>query len=79
VSKRFYLDARVQYLNVHINQLEGSLGFLDVDVLYRFRPNVSFALGYNEVRARLISTQTTSGGLFAFTGTGPEFFIRVAF
>jgi hypothetical protein len=79
LSKRFYFDARAQYLNVHVHNLEGSLGFLDVDVLYRFRPNVSFALGYDKVKASLSSTQATSGGYFDFNSGGPEFFIRVSF
>jgi hypothetical protein len=78
-SKRFYFDARAQYLNVHVHELDGSLGFLEFDALYRFRPNVSFALGYTDVRAHLASTQTTSAGLFNFDSKGPEVFVRVAF
>jgi len=72
LSKRFYFDARAQYLNVHVHNL-------DVDVLYRFRPNVSFAVGYDKVKASLSSTQATSGGYFDFNSGGPEFFIRVSF
>lgn len=78
-SKRFYLDGRAQYLNVHVNNLQGSLGIYELDALYRFRPNVSFAVGYTEVRAHLASTQTSQGGLFDFNAKGPEMFVRVAF
>jgi hypothetical protein len=78
-SKRFYFDGRAQYLRVHINDLEGSLGFLELDALYRFRPNVSFALGYTDVKAQLSSTKPTNTGYFDFDSKGPEFFVRVAF
>ena len=79
LSKRFYVDGRAQYLDVHVNNLDGSLGFYEFNALYRFRPNVSFALGYMEVRAHLASTQASQAGLFDFNAKGPEMFVRVAF
>jgi hypothetical protein len=79
VSKRFYFDGRIQYLDLHFNGTDGSLGFLEFDALYRFRPNVSFALGYNAVKAHLSSTQSSQSGFYDFKANGPEAFIRVAF
>jgi len=79
VSRHFYLDSRVQYLSLHIKEFDGSLGMASVDALYRLRPNVSFALGYTEVRAHLTSTKTDDSGLFNFNTKGPEFFVRVSF
>ena len=79
VSKRFYLDGRVQYLDLHFNGTDGSLGFGEFDALYRFRPNVSFALGYNVAKAHLSSTQAKQSGFYNFHADGPEFFVRVAF
>ena len=79
MSKHFYFDGRVQYLNVHIKDLDGSLGMMEVDAFYRFRPNVSFALGYTEVKAHLASTKTDNSGLFDFNTKGPELFVRVSF
>jgi hypothetical protein len=79
VSERFYFDARGQYLNVAVNHLQGSLGIYEIAGLYRFRPNVSFALGYSAVRASLSSTQATKAGYFDFDAKGPELFVRVAF
>jgi hypothetical protein len=78
-SKRFYFDGRLQYLSVHVDQLNGSLGLLELDALYRFRPNVSFAIGYTEVKAHLESTKQSDSGLFDFNTKGPEAFVRVAF
>ena len=66
VSKRFYFDGRVQYLDLHFNQLDGSLGFFEFDALYRFRPNVSFALGYSEAKAHLVIDPNHLGRLFRF-------------
>jgi hypothetical protein len=78
-SKRFYFDGRAQYLNVHVNNLEGSLGIYELDALYRLRPNVSFAIGYTEVRAHLASRNSSKAGLFDFNTKGPEMFVRIAF
>jgi hypothetical protein len=79
VSKRFYFDGRVQYLSLRVKDLDGSLGMAELNVLYRFRPNVSFGLGYEEVKAHLASVKTDDSGLFDFNTKGPEFFVRAAF
>ncbi|HWJ35845.1 MAG TPA: hypothetical protein VNR70_11290 [Steroidobacteraceae bacterium] len=78
-SKRFYLDGRAQYLTVHVNNLDGSLGIYELDAFYRYRPNVSFAVGYTKIRAHLASAQTSQAGLFDFNAKGPEMFFRIAF
>jgi hypothetical protein len=79
VSKRFYFDARAQYFKVRVDDLDGSLGIYELDGLYRLRPNISFAVGYTSLRARLISAQAKQSGLFNFNSSGPEIFVRVAF
>jgi hypothetical protein len=79
ISKRFYVDGRVQYLKANIDHLDGSIGFYELDMLYRLRPNISFALGYNLAKTHLLSTQARDSGLFDFSTKGPEFFVRVAF
>jgi hypothetical protein len=79
VSQRFYFDGRAQYFKVAIDHLDGSLGFYELDALYRFRPNVSFALGYTAVKAILDSRKPSNSGHFDFDSKGPEFFVRVAF
>jgi hypothetical protein len=78
-SKRFYFDGRAQYLNVHVHNYEGSLGIYELDALYRLRPNVSFAVGYTEFRARLVARGGSQPGRFDFNTKGPEMFFRVAF
>ena len=78
-SQRFYFDGRAQYLKLAVDHLQGSLGLYELNALYRFRPNVSFALGYREVRAYLYSRQASNGGLFDFSAKGPQLLVRVAF
>jgi hypothetical protein len=79
ISKRFYLDGHAQYLHVHVQNLDGSLGFYNLDALYRLRPNVSFGVGYVDVRAHISSLKRAQTGLFDFSSKGPEMFFRVAF
>jgi hypothetical protein len=79
LSKRFYLDARAQYFKVAVDHLDGSLTFYEAAALYRYRPNVSFALGYTSAKADLASRQTTKSGYFDFDTKGPELFVRIAF
>jgi len=79
LSKRFYLDARGEFMKVKADDLDGSLLYYEFDAVYRLRPNISFALGYDAVQARLTSTQTSQAGYFNFNSKGPEFFVRVAF
>lgn len=79
LSKRFYVDARGQYLKVNVSNLDGSLGIYEVDGLYRLRPNIAFAIGYNIVKANLVSTKSTESGFFNFSTKGPEIFVRIAF
>ena len=79
LSKRFYIDARAQYFKLAVDHLDGSLGFYELAGLYRFRPNVSFALGYTVAKATLTSRQSKTSGHFDFDSRGPELFVRIAF
>jgi hypothetical protein len=79
VSKRFYFDARAQYFKLAVDHLTGSLGFYEAAAFYRFRPNVSFAVGYTAAKADLDSRQIKNSGYFYLDTKGPELFVRVAF
>jgi len=79
ISKRFYVDGRAQYLHVHVDNVDGSLGLYEFQGLYRYRPNVSVGLGSSEIRAHIASTQGSTPGLFEFNTKGPEMFVRVSF
>jgi hypothetical protein len=79
VSKRFYFDGRAQYFKASADHTVGKLGIYELDALYRFRPNVSFALGYTATKADLNSQKPNNSGYFDLSSKGPEFFVRVAF
>ena len=79
ISKRFYLDGRVAYFKANVDRLDGSLGSYELSALYRLRPNIAFALGYQLVKAHLLSSQAGKSGLFDFNTQGPEAYLRVAF
>lgn len=79
VSKRFYFDGSARYLKVNIDSLSGTLGLYEADVLYRLRPNISFALGYDMTKASLTSRKSGKAGVFDFDTKGPEFLVRIAF
>jgi hypothetical protein len=79
ISKHFYLDGRVAYFKANADKLDGSLGIYELNALYRLRPNISFALGYELLKAHLESNRASKAGLFDFTTQGPELFVRVAF
>jgi hypothetical protein len=78
-SRRFYFSGRAQYLTAHVKHIDGSFGIYEFAALYRLRPNVSFALGYFDLRAHLTSTEASQRGLFDLSTRGPEIFVRVAF
>jgi hypothetical protein len=78
-SKRFYFNARGQYLTAHFQNISGSLGIYELSALYRLRPNVSLGLGYSAIRAHLDSLKSSESGEFTFNTGGPEAFVRVAF
>ena len=79
ISKRFYLDGRIQYLKLKVDSFDGSLGFYELSALYRWRANVSIGAGYTNVRAKLASTKSNASGFFDFNSKGPELFVRIAF
>ncbi len=79
LSKRFYLDGRMQYFKLAVDHLDGTLSFFELAALYRLRPNVSFALGYTSTRADIESRQENDSGYLNLSSKGPEFFVRIAF
>jgi hypothetical protein len=79
IAKHFYLDGRVQYLNLHVSDVSGSLTLGEIDAIYRFHPNLAVGLGYTEVKTRVDSTKTSDAGLFDFNTKGPLAFVRVSF
>ena len=79
ISKRFYIDGRAQYFKLSVDHLTGTVEYYEFAALYRYRPNISFALGYTSAKADIDSRQTKTSGYFDLNSKGPEAFVRVAF
>lgn len=79
LSRRFYLDAHGAYLKGAHHKLAASVGQYGVDVLYRLRPNVAFALGYGEFKADLTSRRSGDSGFANLSAGGPQLLVRVEF
>jgi hypothetical protein len=78
-SKRFYIDGRAQYFKLSVDHLTGTVEYYEFAALYRYRPNISFGVGYTSAKADIDSRQTKTSGYFDLNSKGPEAFVRVAF
>ena len=79
LSRRFYLDAHGAYLKGARHQLSASVEQYGVDVLYRLRPNIAFALGYGGFKADLTSRRSGDSGYANLSAGGPQLLVRVEF
>ena len=79
LSKRFYLDGRIQYFRAAGNNLSGMFDVYQLAALYRLRANLSVALGYTGMKAALSSQRLGTSGKFDFSSKGPELFVKIAF
>jgi len=78
-SRRFYAEARAEYLNVSINDFDGSAENLHLGVLYRWQENLAIGVGYRKFKVNLTSNQTGDTGEFALDNSGPQAFVRASF
>lgn len=79
ISRRFYAEARAQYLKVNVSDIKGTLKTVDASVLYRLMPNVTFGLGYNGYDVRVDAEKVGDSGHFSLKSSGPQAFVRVGF
>lgn len=79
ISRRFYAEARGQYVHANVQQVHGTITTYEANLLYRLSPNVSFGLGYSGFKVDFDFEKATHGGLFKLHSTGPQVFARVGF
>ncbi|MBK6672487.1 MAG: hypothetical protein IPH71_13275 [Proteobacteria bacterium] len=77
-TKRFSLNAQVNYLKGHVDTVRGSYKAWNADVQFRLRPNFTLGAGYSATRFYLDSSEPGDAGLFRFDYKGPQAFIRVS-
>jgi long-subunit fatty acid transport protein len=79
LSSRFYVEARADYLKVNIHDFEGSADSLHAGVLYRWRENLAFGVGYFRFNIDLTSNNPGDTGTFALDNSGTQAFLRMSF
>lgn len=79
LSGRFHVEARGEYLQIHVNDVKGSLTNLHAGLLYRFNRNLGVGIGYTVLDTEVVSEDVDDSGEFRFGNDGPELFLRANF
>jgi len=79
ISERFHFEARGEYMNVDIDDYEGSLLNMHAALLFRFTRNLGVGLGYTSLDHEVISRNPGDTGELTLKNNGGELFLRVAF
>ena len=79
LSRRFYVEARAEYLKVSIHDFDGSAENLHAGVVYRWRENLAFGVGYRKFNISGTSSQVGDTGEFEVDNSGAEAFLRLSF
>jgi hypothetical protein len=79
ISRRFYGELRAEYLKVKIQSFEGSAENLHAGIVYRFRENLAFGVGYRKFNVDVTSNEVGDTGQFELDNSGAEAFLRLSF
>ena len=79
VNDRFHIEARVDYLSVGYQDIEGELLDLRGSVLYRFNRNLALGAAYVFTKREATSEDVGDSGFFDLRHDGPELFLRITF
>jgi hypothetical protein len=81
LSSRFYVEGRLQYMQVLISDTRGSFKNFEADLLYRMHPNATAGLGYTGFNVGVTSATpgASQNGSFGLRSFGPQLFLRVGF
>jgi len=79
LSTRFYVEARAEYLQVSIQDFDGSAENLHAGVVYRWRENLAFGVGYRRFDINVTSNSVGETGRFEINNSGAQIFLRMSF
>jgi hypothetical protein len=79
ISRRFYAEARAEYLKVSIQDFDGSAQNLHAGFLYRYRENLAVGVGYRKFNINVTSNDVGDTGEFELDNSGAEVFLRLSF
>ncbi len=79
ISDHFHCEARVDYLSVSYEDIDGTLLDLRGSVVYRFNRNLALGAAYVLTKREATSEDIGDSGFFDLHNDGPELFLRVTF
>jgi len=79
ITRRFAFSARGQYFKLTVSSVKASLGDYHGDLQFRWRPNLSFGVGYQSTQAHLEIGNNNQNGFMKLATHGPELFARASF
>lgn len=79
ITDRVHVEARGEYLNVQVDEVEGSLRNWKAAVFYRFNNNIAIGAGYMALNTKVLVTETGDSGRLNFDNRGGELLLRVSF
>jgi len=79
ITRRFHLDARAEYMQLGIEDFEGSVTSLFGGIVFRFNRNIGVGVGYKLLETQVDSTGDGETGNFSIENSGGVAFLRVTF
>ena len=79
ITKRIHAELRAEYMQLHIDDFEGTVTNLRGAVIYRFNRSIGVGLGYSLLETEVESEQLEDTGRFNISNSGALAFVRVAF
>ncbi|NJO12607.1 MAG: porin family protein [Gammaproteobacteria bacterium] len=79
ITKRIHAELRAEYMQLHIDDFEGTVTNLRGALIYRFNDSLGVGLGYALLETEVESEQLQDTGRFSIANDGALLFVRVAF
>jgi hypothetical protein len=77
-TKRWSVEARVQYLSARIDEVDGSIMDARIGISWRANPHLLFGLGYRSFTVEIESENESTPGFVDMKISGPTLFMRAS-
>ncbi len=79
ITERIHAEARADYMQLQVDDFEGTVTNLHAAVVYRFNRNIGAGLGYTLLDTEVESNDPGDTGRFNISNSGGVLFLRVTF
>jgi len=79
ITRRLHMDVRAEYMQLGIDDFEGSVTSLFGSIVFRFNRNIGVGLGYKLLETQVDSQGEGETGNFTIENSGGVAFLRVTF